>query len=396
VLPLNNIYKQDIFDAIKAAVVKEEENKKETRLVSYREIYRRVIQILGRKISYRDFQRHIENMVHDNILYKYDPTGSRGSKVSFSLTGKARRKDNLNILGIDERVQRRKRLYQLLLFYDQYKRRPLLTEKQLDRFLRKIGFTLKDLEKFSDIQTADNISTVLFKDLKGVGIVRHIQYNPKTGSQIDGYYTFIPGFTITEFVSYLKKIKQGKDPHPFSTYFPRIYIPFVNYLDYEEEVADVISKFREDGLIQPINQIFPGEIRFDIADKSLKALSMGVWWVYTLDFDLLTGRLVYKGKPKDEDKNYLRLIYGKQAADALLVSANLIRRRYLKENSNNNSSEEVESEENFTQQLENTRQAMVQTIIKVHKKVIQENEVARELIEGICFLPFLSKISKAG
>ena len=91
-LPLNNIYKQDIFDAIKAVVVKEEEMKKEKRRVSYREIYRSVIQILGRTISYRDFQRHIENIVHDNILYKYDPTGSRGSKVSFFVDRESKEK----------------------------------------------------------------------------------------------------------------------------------------------------------------------------------------------------------------------------------------------------------------------------------------------------------------
>jgi hypothetical protein len=171
------------------------------------------------------------------------------------------------------------------------------------------------------------------------------------------------------------------------------------YLDYEEEeeeVADAISKFREDGSIKPINEIFPGEIRFDIADESLKCLVKYVWLVYTNDFDSLFVRLVNGGKPKDEDKKYLRFIYGEQAADPLLANANQIRRKYLKENNNRNGSEEeAESEENFTQQLEYFRQALVQVIIKRHKKVIQENEVARELIEGVCFSSFLSQSSYA-
>lgn len=67
--------------------------------------------------------------------------------VYFSLTDKAKRKYGLRILGINKKVEERKRLYKLLIFFEVYKRRPLLTEKQLSRFLEQIGSSINGLEK---------------------------------------------------------------------------------------------------------------------------------------------------------------------------------------------------------------------------------------------------------
>jgi hypothetical protein len=393
VLPLNYIYKQDIFDALIKVFVENEKNNKNSRIY-YRDIRRKVIQLVSRQISFRDFEVHIEKMVEENILHKDDPTGKRGAKVYFSLTDKAKSKYSLNILGIDEKVKKRKGLYQLLIFYNAYKRRPLLTEKQLGTFLRKVGLSLNNLEKIQDSKQHNNTTLTLFKDLKDIGILGLSRKDSKTKKKTYSYYTVIPGFTVKEFTSYIKKLKKGKDPRPFSTSSPRNHIPFVNYIDYtEEEVADAIDSFRTEGFIKPINEIFPGEMRFDIVDNSLKKLVYDIWFINIIDFHLLIGRLAYKGKPTDEDKEYLASFVGKRKADGIIAIAYSIRQSYKKEN---NSNEDVKASEAFARNLESYRNSLIQRIIVIYEKVIQENEVARELVEGICASPFLSKISKAG
>jgi hypothetical protein len=215
------------------------------------------------------------------------------------------------------------------------------------------------------------------------------KYYAETGSRADGYYTFIPGFTAAEFASYLKKLNLCKAPSPFSTYFPRVYIPYVNDINYnEKEVIEAITRFREYGLIHPINEVFPGEMRFDISDDSLKSLVWEVWSVHNMDLDLLNGRLLYEGKPKDEDKEYLISLFGKRTVDRVTAVANLNRRSLKKESC---SSKKIKHKVYEMQELESDRRALIDVILKRYEKVIQENEIARELIEGVCFSPFLSQ-----
>jgi hypothetical protein len=76
----------------------------------------------------------------DVELTKDDPTqGKRGSKVFYALTDKAKKKYRLGILGTDEKIEKCKNLYQLLIFYEVYKRSNPISERKLHRFLRRIG-----------------------------------------------------------------------------------------------------------------------------------------------------------------------------------------------------------------------------------------------------------------
>jgi predicted transcriptional regulator len=111
-----------------------------------------------------------------------------------------------------------------------------------------------------------------------------------------------------------------------------------------------------------------------------------------INFHLLIGRLAYKGRPTDEDKEYLASFVGKRKADGIIALAYSIRQSYEKEKTSN---EDIETSEAFARNLESYRNSLIQRIFVIYEKVIQENEVARELVEGICFSPFLSKISKA-
>jgi hypothetical protein len=109
----------------------------------------------------------------------------------------------------------------------------------------------------------------------------------------------------------LKKLRKGKDLRPFSSYPEVSDVPFVLYMDYkEEEVKDAIDLLRKDGIIKVVYDVFPGEMRYDIADEDLKCFVKDVWLVHDYDFRLLIERLVYNRKPVDEDKNYLKSFFG--------------------------------------------------------------------------------------
>ena len=389
-------YQENIFDAIKTVILEADKN---GRRMHYRKIHRGVANLLGNRISYRKFEEHIEYMVKENLLFKDDPTGTRGSKVYFSLTEKAKRKNALEILGIDKRVQRRRGLYQLLLFFEAFKRRDLLSKRQLNIFLKEIGSSTKDLEKMQETELSNDMQSrlytqmgmgiVVFKLIRDVEIMGLVQ-NKDNGGIID-YYTVLPGFTVDEFIQYLEKLKKGKDPRPFLSDPAILHIPFVPYIVYtKQEVEDAIASFAEDGLIKPILEIYPGEKRFDISDKSLKRLLYLIWLVKTIDFHLVFGKLIYKDKITEEEKNYLALFIGEQGADKLIAYAYDMRRTNRNQD-NNKWNEEQENMKDFTQKLENDRKSFVQLITEEYGAMINKDEVIGDLVQSICFSPPISR-----
>ncbi|MGC1133313.1 MAG: hypothetical protein WA941_10850 [Nitrososphaeraceae archaeon] len=115
-------------------------------------IHRNVEKKLGYSISDNKLRNRLSGMVNDDLLNKYD-NSKRGTMVSYSLKERGKRKHQLKILGSNTEVRKRKTLYQLLIFFEMYKRQPLLTKRQLQIFLRKIGSSIDKLEKLQD----DNI-----------------------------------------------------------------------------------------------------------------------------------------------------------------------------------------------------------------------------------------------
>ena len=93
--------------------------------------------------------KRLSDMVNDGMLIKDDKTGKRGTRVFYSLTDKGKRKHHLKILGTGTEVQKRRNLYQLLIF-EIYKRGSLLSKRQLISFLRNIGSSINKLERLQD------------------------------------------------------------------------------------------------------------------------------------------------------------------------------------------------------------------------------------------------------
>ena len=266
-----------------------------------------------------------------------------------------------------------------------------MTEKQLARFLEQIGSSINSLERIKEIKLFDTIPETIFKPINGVEIIGLHKYHSKIKSTIMLYYTVIPGFSVEELMIYLRLLKRGIQPRPFTT--SRTMIPFV--LDPQKnsytkkEVEEGLELFKEDGLIEAIDPVIPGENRYDIADQSLRGLVSAIWLIRVFDYELLVRRLICS-KPTDKDKKYLELYLGERLADIMIAQAYHIRRSHKKEKQ-----DKIKEEEQAIRKMEEDRRFIVQNVIKPFENVIQENEVVRDIIEEICFSPFLSQNSNA-
>jgi DNA-binding PadR family transcriptional regulator len=356
------------------------------------EIRRRIGQILGHKISYRQVRKNLSSMRDQKLLNEYDlKEGKRGYKVYYSLTDKAETMYTLKILGSNEIVERRKNLYQLLIFFRAFKRSSSITERQLHSFLRRMGMTKDSLEIVKNSRTPFSASSGIIKDiihfrpLKGVQITKWDQGVPNKDPKGAIYHVTIPGFSVEEFVAHLNKLRKGKEPQP---YLGITDVPSVLSIKYSEsEIVDAVESFRSNGIIKPINEVFPGETRYDLADESLIKFIKDVWLVHEYDLRLLFERLVYGGRPKEEDINYLILMYGKKIADRILANAYHARKEYK----NCKNQEEEKIAKKFIRSFETHRRSLIDDIKKRHKNVIDSYEILSQLIEGISFSHFVSK-----
>ena len=370
-LPKKLKYKQEIFEAVIDVFSKGKDDE-----IYYREIWRRVKKVLGKQISFRDFEIHVKYMESEKLLKRRDP-GGRGPKVHFSLTDKARRMNAFKILGIDESFKNRKKIYQLLLLFKLIKRSNPVTQLQLNRFLNKIGSSKATLEI---AKIKHNITH--FKPIKGVEIIKWIQHDPNASV----YHITIPGFTINEFISYLVKLKKDKEPRPFPYDASITNVHFIVDVNLSRpEVIDAIKSLIDDGLIKLVNAVFPGEMRYDITDECLIKFLKDVWMIHDMDLRLLFERIFSCDEIKDEDKNILKLMYGKKIADRILA-IEYNKRKMIKDQRLKN---EEKASRKFINIQAKHRMSLVQNILKRHQKVIEKYEILSELIDDICF-PSLS------
>ena len=219
----------------------------------------------------------------------------------------------------------------------------------------------------------------MYKSISGIEILRIPQNNSQRVAKKMWYYVVIPGFSAKEFFKYYRLLKYGKEPKPFRS--SRTIIPFVVGTPYtEEEIEEAITSLKESGLIQIIDSVFPGEIRYNITDTSLRDLIYNIWLVCLLDFEILTRRLIHN-KPTEKDKKYLELYFNKKPAERVIAEAHGIRK--LKK-------EEIQQQAQAISRLQAERKTLVQDISKKNEKVIRENEILRDIVEEICYSsPFI-------
>lgn len=376
------IYGQEnLRDAIARATLEYKESSIK-RDIHHMEIHRRVKRITGHSITHYKLLKTLVDMTHKGDLIKTDPKGKRGSKVFYELTARAKEKYRLRILGPGEKTRRRRSLYQLLIYFEVYKRGPLLTKTHLSKFLKQIGSSIKDLEKEKDVNILANTHGIYFKPIKGVDIMGIILYDKRTKSDRMFYYTLLPGFSVEELVLYLQLFKNKTEPRPFSASIALI--PYARYIHLsKKEITESISSLYKHGLIKTINPIIQDEKRFVLADDRFRYLSYYIWAIQIVDINLLFARLIFK-RPTDKEKEYLSLYLGERLAAKVLIRAYDIRRQSKKEKVNDDRDRET------IKSLEREREFLVKELMERYENTIKENEVVHEIMEGVCYSPLLS------
>ena len=111
---------------------------------TYSELYQRIKVKLGYGLSHRDYVGILRIMEEEGFIIREDKTGKRGSKVYYYLSETAKIQHQLRILKVEEDYEKKRSLYQILLYFHIFKRGELMTRRQLGRRLLKMGLRFED------------------------------------------------------------------------------------------------------------------------------------------------------------------------------------------------------------------------------------------------------------
>jgi hypothetical protein len=142
------MYKPDIFNGIVNILADPQNN---VGSLTYTALYNNLIGNLGRKVSRRDYSSNLAKMVQAKILDTKAIKEKKKFKCYF-LTEKARKMLQLDILGIGREYEKRLALYQLIIYFETFKRGQILTYTQLIRLLKGYGIQRRNLKKVDTIQ----------------------------------------------------------------------------------------------------------------------------------------------------------------------------------------------------------------------------------------------------
>lgn len=319
----------DIFNTITECLLQSRSNP------TYSTLCQQVIANLDCTLSHRDFANCLQDMVDENIVNKVDKTGKRGSKIYYSLSENAMSQHQLQILKVDKDYETKRSIYQILLYFHSFKRGELLTQRQLNKKLHEFRLRFEDLQ---EIKNKKNGVTTMIGNIeytqinaftnsfKNIGVIK---YEKKESCRIVknnfAYYVYVHGFTITEFIKYIKKLKTMKEPRPFSRYPP--FVPYIFYRNFRDsEIEDAIQLFHKARLIKIIPPIFVGEIRYYISDDSLIGLITMIMQIQEILLHKDFTKLTYIQKPDENDRQILELYFGKKGTDFTIAKAHQIRK----------------------------------------------------------------------
>jgi hypothetical protein len=304
---------------------------------TYSELYQKIKAKLGYGLSHRDYASILRIMEEEGFIIREDKTGKRGSKVYYYLAETAKIQHQLRILKVEEDYEKKRSLYQILLYFHIFKRGELTTRRQLGRRLLKMGLRFEDLKTVQgDIaKNLDGMSFELstgkytqlnsFTNTSGdISIVKYLKNVRKDAASSANsnivYYVFVPGFTIDEFSMYIRKLRRLKEPRPFTRYPPLV--PYVYYTDYtDDEIEWAIKAFYKVGLVRIMPSVFPNETRFNISDDWLISSIIIIRIVQEICVSNIFDKMLYISKPDEHDKEILKLFFGERAMERLINQA---------------------------------------------------------------------------
>ena len=149
---------------------------------------------------------------------RVDKTGKRGSKI-YHLEARMQGVSTNYKYSKSIRIMRKKRsIYQLLLYFHSFKRGELLTKTQLNKKMLKFGLRYEDLQEINNghdrvtTLTGNTKYTQVNAFTNSIGNIGVVEYKDNESSRFvknnTVYYLYILGFSVMEFITYIKKTKK--------------------------------------------------------------------------------------------------------------------------------------------------------------------------------------------
>jgi hypothetical protein len=322
-------------------------------------------------------------MVNENIVNKVDKTGKRGSKIYYSLSENARNQHQLRILKVDKDYETKRSIYQLLIYFHSFKRGELLKRRQLNKKLLEFGLRFEDFQQINrkQNQVSTQIDNIKYTEVKALlHPVRNIvimEYRDNENSHLTRnnivYYLYLPGFTVMEFIMYIKKLARRKEPRPFSHHPPLI--PYVYYRNFTDtEIEEAIQLFHKARLIRIIPSIFAGETRYYLSDDSLIRFITIIMYIQELTVHKTFTKLTYIEKPDDNDRQVLGFYFGSKGTDFTIAKAHEIRKDLRKK-----AGTQIEGKK-IIQEYDNQICSLMNYLDEIYGKRSKLNELLLDLI----------------
>lgn len=323
----------------------------------------------GRSLSRSVFTFHLNKMLNDGVLGKYD-RGSRGIKVYYFLTEYGKQQFLLYPSKEQENTERLEKVYQFLLFFvSEYQDREvpyrLDSEKDFDNFLSRIHLSKNDLEVESIKNSAsvgmypvenkmyESKTITKFRSVRGVKIWKEDHHQCTSFSLRS---TADSAFQIRNKRTYrithdnrgkivLKRVlrkeekekkKLGREKVKINDFSYCYYMlpiggvsvsQVVNYKGFvfehagltHEEVRKSFDILKGMDIVRPTKVLF-AEIHysFNPAYDQLKELLREYWDIQHTIFAKMNRIWLYIRKPTSEEQKWLELFYGEKTARVIL------------------------------------------------------------------------------
>jgi hypothetical protein len=370
------MYKPDIFDGI-VKILTNSQNIQDG--LTYTVLYNQLVINVGWKVSRRDYSYHLAKMVEEKILGTKGIKDKRKFKYYF-LTDYAKRMYELKILGIDKEHEKRLEIYHLIIYFETFKRGRILTRGQVHKLLKRIGTSWEKLQKI-DNQYLNNVLSFQAAYEEPVTEIEILELPPgkiAVQSKKPSYYVLMRGLSVTEFLSYMKKLRNGKEPKPFSQY--PVIVPFVASIEFtDKEVEEAIELLEKADILKPIeNTMNKKDTRFRVADKRLINLIHQMRIIAAVYIQKVIMKVAFIDRPDDEEKQVMAYFYGKERASHFLTYLNDRRKEYLK----TVTKQRLQKRERFIGNLSNLMESLFEACAKENEEIIKD-----ELLGKLC-LPF--------
>ena len=374
------------------------------------------------------YKFHIDQLLKDKVLHKEDD-GKRGKEVYYSLTKAAKKKRQINILGIDSNQILFRNIYADLFSSEMTSSHSYMIDN-LDNFLCEIGASKKELipldmannladvfrefskyyyfsKEYEDplisriksasstraeweqrlaeiinverivqpvrgtrlIDLSENDSIKVYKPISGIRIgerkFKLFRGTPRKPKEVIEYIATVPGISIDDYMDDYMTKKSQ-----ISRSYKREHI---------EHAFDLLEK---EGLIKRIT-VFRHKPRYVIADNTLVEFINDLYRFWLLELRLLETKWNYFEAPTEKEKERITL----RSLQHILQSTDLVRNEFKKIERHKPTAEFLEVKkqlENYFKKLQHEVRGSIKDIKKRHGEILQKYDFLHDVIGIVC------------